>query len=271
MTSSSRLRRLDRSGSAGHAEEPFLETEREPSVLHQRFTRFLPEQRGQVEPVVGLASDPLVVRALALAGRGWINKDGRILTAGSCKNEDVLSVLPETAAIVERFENAEAALRDLRDECVEESLALHLSKGRSQESFTFSHGAFNVDHRTPFLHDFLDEAGWLEVDLLRDEGVRKVFCDVRLTEESVAAYRDVVVALGESLRCRVVHGGKDGNPELLFDPTDNDGLGYRDPKPLAWPGMVRDRDNRDITLWTSRSDAGDEDLDGDDARPFGGM
>ncbi|MCB4802167.1 hypothetical protein QO001_001427 [Methylobacterium brachiatum] len=222
----------------------------------------MPEPRGRIEPVSGPATDPSVLKALALGGRGWVSRDGRVLAAGSAKGGTALAALPETAAAVVAFEGADAALKALRERYVNEGLARHLGRGGSRNSFHFSHGSFDLANPMPWFHDFLDKAGWIEVELARDEGVRKAFCDGRLLEGSVEAYREVLVTLGDGLGCRVCHGFKDDFATLLYDPTDNDGLGYREPRPVEWPGCERDPEDRDLPLWTSRFD---EDDDADEA------
>ena len=226
----------------------------------------MPEPRGWIEPVCGPADDPSLLKALALSGRGWVSRDGRILAAGSTKGDTALAVMPETADAVVAFEGAEAALRALRDRCFDESLAHHLEHGGSRKSFYFSHGSFDVNNPRPWLHDFLDEAGWTMVDLARDEGVKKVYCDPLVLDKRIETYREVLVTLGDGLGCRVYHGAMNDLATLLYDPTHNDGLGYREPRPVEWPHCERDQEDRDLPLWTSRFD--EDDLDEGVGSPF---
>ena len=124
----------------GNTSDPSCPTEPpEPAPSHQRFTRFMPEPRGRIEPVCGPATDPYVLKALALSGRGWVSRDGRVLAAGSTKGDTALAAMPETAAAVVAFEAADAALAILRERRFEEGLARYLQHGGSKKTFLLHH------------------------------------------------------------------------------------------------------------------------------------
>lgn len=229
-----------------------------------RFSRFVPAPRGRVNPVVGLATDRPVALALAQGMGGWVNRDGRVLTKGSTVGNTALAALPETAAIVAAYEKAEEDIRACRDAAFDESRAEHIAKGRSEETFYFSHGTFDLANELEPFTRFLDRGGWLKVDLCRDQGVKVMGTESDVVE--VDAYRRPLVALADILECRVFDGRVYHWPQLLYDPSEPDGTvkGIR---------TVDDEDDaveddRLKARWLSTDEIDDElDYDGDEDFP----
>lgn len=176
------------------------------------ITPFLPPSRGIVRPVVGHATDPEIAQALAKCGGGWVSKDGRVLTKGSGHLGEALRSYQETAAVVAAHGRAERDHRDLYSKTLTENQARYGDDGET---------VFNAYNPAPDLYRSLASAGWIEVELCREYGVKVMGINDELNEAD--DYRDTLVALGEGLDCLVLANRVSQRFDLLYDPSDPDG------------------------------------------------
>lgn len=173
----------------------------------KRYTPFAPPQRGVVQPVGGAVDDFRVSRALAACGRGWISRDGHVVTQGSMGGWKALKTFPASAAIMERLDEQKDAARSARSRAWDASLSDYLRRGRTEEEFR--EDARESDYAEQLESEFRDpnidfelrEAGWYEIELRRDEGVKEVFCKHLIDEGDPLV--DHMQTLAEKLRCRL--------------------------------------------------------------------
>lgn len=208
--------------------DDFLPASQEP----KRFKRFVPAPPIHMSPVLGWATDPAMVQALALSNGGWVSQDGRVLAKGTTYGTDALRALPETNAAVE------ANGKDFR----ETQLDKHVEEGGTVKEFNENWEPSMFDTSSGFFPKFLHEAGWLEIDLMRDEGVKVM--GTRTNFVDLDKYRVPLVALAEALECRIYAGPADRKMRVLYDPADPEGLINGVEMRENWYGVPNERHPR---------------------------
>ncbi|MGN8094773.1 hypothetical protein [Methylobacterium sp. 22177] len=189
----------------------------EPFPEPQRFTSFLPRQRGVLAPAVGPLSDATVVHGLAVSGAGWLNRDGRILANGSGAALDAMRQLPEAAAVFAAWDEAVAECEAAYRTQYAEELAAHEARGGTKASFRFDDGHFSTFDPEGEARAAIGRLGWIALDLRRNRGVREVACEP--PRDGLPRFEGHLAALARALDCRVVSSIHAPEPIVLIDAT----------------------------------------------------
>ncbi len=208
MAEVSGLRQLARAGgSAAMDETQFANDEPVPRSDAVGVTRWLPRQRGTVQPVLGTVGDPAALRALTLSDGGWLHEDGRLVADGTFRANDALRVAPEMAAVFERLDAEVKAVEASREAAWDALLAHYQSMGLSENCLIGDcqeHGYVDdIDERHP-MPDHRAEfarAGWIRLAMSRQGDAKMI--SVRSEPAEGRSYEDHLLALSGALRCQV--------------------------------------------------------------------
>lgn len=234
MAYGSGLKRLARGGQPTPMNvEDLIPESSGPPPPPERFTFFTRRPRGEMMPVLGTVDDPKVVRAMALSGGGWLNRNGTAISNGTLGPHAALKTVPEVIRIIQRVDAHNVANQAAKEEEFKNTRREFLSEGGTREGFRrYAMGADLVEtigckYSNLSLHKELAKAGWFPIVLRRDNGVKEVHCDSIVTEgDAVIGH---LRTLADSLKCDVTL-------RMVFPrPASPDGSSnYVSGKPATW-------------------------------------
>ena len=207
----------------------------------RRITRFAPLPVDDMAPVLCTATDARLLRALAVSGTSWVNRDGRVIAKGTTWDNDALLSLPETAVLVAvqlRLGQERTYEYDVPDDRIEEAIAAVEPD--------------MMDLHDPIFHERLHAAGWMRVDLCRDREVRTMGTWIR--GRLLDDFSTHLTGMADALGCRLLSGYVGGETRLLYDPVETKDMpfapgfvGYRqglaEPPSPRWPRVPANRDD----------------------------